>query len=196
VIGGWFVRQLEPPVTRKLLWQIAGVAGVYNYRLYAASRTFELTLNAQWNGAQWVKDTTTLASAKLELNNFELRISSDDAQVSPFADVWASSIGIPVAGHGQQSLDAGGNWTSPGPTETYIAWQGVSGANIGRVGAGASFRKAFPATPSSITFVLLDGANIASGPFVHAPTAHGTGAQVNAAQGSVDTHFYARVIAS
>jgi hypothetical protein len=182
------------PGTRKLLWDIAGTAGGYHYRLYAASRTLEITLNARWDGAQWVKDTAALASGKLEINSTELRLNSDDATASPFPDQWASSVGLGVAGHGQQSLDAGGNWISPGASETYLGWQG-SGGNVTSLGAAAPFRKVFPAAPSSITFALVASQNLATAPVAIAVAATGTGAVFTAASFGF-TQFYARVIAS
>jgi hypothetical protein len=183
------------PATRKLLWEIAGGAGSYSFRLYAGLRTFEITLNARWDGAQWVKDVAQ-ASAKLELSNLELRLSSDDGQASPFPDAWTTSIGIGIAGHGQQSFDAGGNWISAGPTESYIGWQGQAPSLGLRVGAGASFRKQFPATPSSITFAVLSSQNLATGPTPFFPTAAGTGAFIETQAIGGFTHFYARVFAS
>jgi len=182
------------PAVRKLLWEIAGAAGAYNYRFYATTRALEFTLNAQWNGAQWVKDSTAFASAKFEINNTEIRINAGDALASPFPDVWASSIGIGVTGHGQQSFDAGGNWTSPGPTETYIGWAGPGGTSV--IGGGAPFRKVFPVTSSSITFVSLGALNIASGPVPFAVAAAGTGATATTAVPNASTHFFVRVIAS
>jgi hypothetical protein len=183
------------PTIRKLLWEIAGPPGAHKYRLYAAAQAFEVTLNAAWNGARWVKDVA-LPSTKLELASTELRLRSDDAQTSPFDDVWPSSVVLEFSRHGQQKLDAGGNWSSLGPTESYAAWQGVSGSFIGRVGTGASFRKAFPATPSSITFVPLELVNISAGPVAHLPTPHGTGVRADVAQGNADTHLYVRVLAT
>ncbi|HEX7842503.1 MAG TPA: hypothetical protein VF469_33750, partial [Kofleriaceae bacterium] len=181
------------PATRKLLWDIAGTAGV-NTRIYAASRALEVTINARWDGAQWVKDSIELASAKLEFKGTELRLNSDDATASPFPDQWASSVAIGVTSHGQQSLDAGGNWVSPGATETYLGWQGSS-ANVTSLGAAASFRKVFPSTPSSITFAVVASQNLATAPVAIAVTATGTGAVFTASLFGF-TQFYARVIAS
>jgi hypothetical protein len=179
---------------RKLLWEIAGAAGAYNYRLYATRATFELTVNARWDGTQWLKDSTTSLSAKLEMNSIEFRLNSDDGFTSPFPDQWPSSIGIEIPRHGKQSFDAGGNWTSPGLTETYIAWQGESPREL-VVGSGAPFRKVFPATPSSITFSLLGSLNMSSGPFPFFPTAAGTGAVILALNPNENTHFNVRVFA-
>jgi hypothetical protein len=184
------------PATRKLLWEIAGAADGYSYRIYATSRTLEFTLNARWNGMQWEKDSTALASAKFELNHFEIRINTDDSMTSPFNDSWTSSVGIGVAGHLHQAFDAGGNWTSPGPTETYIGWQGFGSNGNTNIGSGAPFRKMFPAVPSSITFVTLSALNVIAGPFAIFPTTAGTGANMTVAAPNANANFYTRVIAS
>jgi hypothetical protein len=183
------------PTMRKLLWEIAGAANAYKYRLYAELHAFEITVNARWDGTQWVKDTVTLPSSKLELTATDLRLNSNDAQTSPFADTWANSIDIQLTGHGKQAFDEGGNWSSSGATETYISWQGPRPSS-GIVGGGAPFRKVFPATPSSITFNVLNSLNMASGPFVFFPTAAGTGAFVGATATSTEVRFTARVFAS
>jgi hypothetical protein len=183
------------PVVRKLLWEIGGGAGSYNYRLYAARASFELTVNARWDGAQWVKDTSA-ASTKLEMNNFELRINSDDAAVTPFADQWPSSIGIEVTGHGRQTFDAGGNWTSPGPTEAYAGWRGSSGPAGTSIGTGTTFRKMFPATPSSITIALLVSQNLLNPPVAIAAAASGTGVSAETQSPNNITMLFARVIAT
>ncbi|HYM98068.1 MAG TPA: hypothetical protein VET26_12260 [Candidatus Sulfotelmatobacter sp.] len=184
------------PSTRKLLWEITGT-GNYNYRLYAASRTLEFTLNAQWNGTQWVKDSTAWISAKLELNNFQFRIRTDNAATSPFADTaWTGTIDMEFQTGNSLTLDVNGNWTSPGTTETYIAWQGLSPASGNtNVGSGAPFRKVFPATPSSITFTTLDSPNLTSGPFSWMAAASGTGAFIGT-NANTSARFYARVTAS
>lgn len=183
------------PTVRKLLWEIAGAANAYKYRLYAELHALEITVNARWDGTQWVKDTATLPSSKLELNATDLRLNSNDTQSSPFGDTWANSIDIQLAGHGKQAFDAGGNWSSSGVTETYISWLGPRPSS-GVVGGGAPFRKVFPATPSSITFNVISSLNLASGPFVFFPTAAGAGAFVGATTTSTEVRFAAQVFAS
>lgn len=183
------------PTVRRLLWEIAGAANTYQYRLYAELHALEITVNARWDGTQWVKDTVTLPSSKLELTATNLRLNSNDTQTSPFADTWDNSIDIQVTGHGKQAFDAGGNWTSPGATQTYISWQGPRPPS-GIVGGGAPFRKVFPGIPSSITFKVLDGLNVGSGPFIFLPTAAGTGAYVSSSPSNAEVRFSALVFAS
>lgn len=184
----------SPIGTRKLLWQIAGPS--YGYRLYATRSTFELTLNAAWDGAQWVKDAAAVGSSKLELNTTELRLNADEALATPFADTWPNTIGLGFPSHGRQSFDAGGNWTSPGATDTYIGWRGTSGNTAQPVGAGAPFRKLFPVTPSSITFEVLATQNLQSPPTALLATPGGLGASANVVSPNSPTFFFTRVIAS
>jgi len=183
------------PTTRKLLWEIAG--GLSKYRMYATGTSLEFVTNGRWNGAAWVKDAAQLATTKFELNVNEMRISADTGGTGTFNDVWSNSIGIPLANHGQQSFDAGGNWTSPGSTETYIAWQGQSPpSGTLNVGSGAPFRKAFPATPSTVTFSFIEEANVSAGPFAVQTNAMGTGGAITVLAANVNARFYTRVIAS
>lgn len=187
------------PSTRKLLWDIEG--GTYNIRLYSTSRTIEITLNARWDGSQWVKDSTAWISAKLELNNFEFRVRTDNSGTSPFADsAWTGTIDMNFQTGNTLTLDTSGNWTAPGSTRTYAAAQcprASAGFNF-NIGSGASFRKVFSATPSSITFATHSLFNIASGPFSFDESPYGTGvfAGTDSVAGGTTCYFYTDVIAS
>jgi hypothetical protein len=183
------------PGQRKLLWEIAGQVNVYKYRLYAELHTLEITVNARWDGAQWVKDTAALPSSKLELNGTNFRLNSSESSNAPVDDIWPNTIDVQMSGHGKQSFDPGANWTSSGATETYIGWRGSS-SNIQSIGAAAPFRKMFPVTPSSITFVLVASQRISTAPVAFATTTSGTGAVCSVAAFDADVFFFARVIAS
>jgi hypothetical protein len=184
------------PLQRKLLWEISGGADAYKYRVYAGHFTFEITVNARWDGTQWVRDAAAFGSSKLELNGSNFRLNSTDANNAPIGDNWPNRFDIELVGHGRQSIDVGGNLTSSGATETYVGWQGSSPPLAIRVGAGASFRKQFPAVPSSITFAVLSSQNVATGPTVVSPTGAGTGAFIETTNVNTITNFYARVFAS
>jgi hypothetical protein len=184
------------PVTRKLLWEIIGIS--YSFRFYSSTRTLEITLNARWNGTQWVKDSTSFVSLRFGIHNAEIRVCSDDALVSPFSDsAWPTQVALGIQSHGSQSFDAGGNWISPGQTTIFLGWQGQSPpSGGGTLGTAASFRKYFPATPSSITFTVYDSVNIASGPTAYLATPSGSGATVTLTTPNTATRFYAGLIAS
>lgn len=96
---------------------------------------------------------------------------------------------VPLAG---PTLDAAGQITASGQIETYVGWEGRAG-DTSYVGGGCSFGKAFPSTPSSFTFTLLDSNNLASGPFSYVPTAYGTGVYIGVTTTNALAYFYARV---
>ena len=186
------------PSTRKLLWEIAG-SGNYSFRLYSTGRTLEFTLNAGWNGTAWAKDNASWWSVRFDINNFQFRCLAESSTNATFADsAWVGGVTFSLAGSGVgQTLDTNGNFTGPGSTETYVGWQGqCPPSGNTNIGAGAPFRKVFPATPSSITFTTLDTINMASGPYSFAPTAAGTGVFITPTTANANTRFYTRVFAS
>jgi len=184
------------PGIRKLLWEIAGTSDNYKFRLYATGRTLEFTLNARWDITEWVKDVPTQASTKFEINNNELRFNADAALAARFPDAWANSIGMGIAGHGAQDLDAGGNWISAGATETYAAWSGPS-ANSTRVGIGVPFRKMYPAFSGSITFSPIGiTRNVTGSLLAISGTTSGITVVANVTTANTDTFFATRVLAA
>jgi hypothetical protein len=177
------------PQVRKLLWEIHGPA--YSYRFYAGIRALELVVNAKWVGAQWAKDIGATASSKLLLNNNELQVFADDGSASPFNDdSWKFAVSFAL-NQSAQTLDIGGNWVSAGPTETYAGAFNPGGVSI--MGGSCSFRKQFPATPSSITFTLTSQVGFTGLPAAIAPTPVGTGVFTGA---SNPGNFFCRVRAS
>jgi hypothetical protein len=184
------------PGVRKLLWEIAGTADNYKFRLYATSRTLEFTLNARWDRVEWVKDIAAQASTKFEINNNEFTFNADAELVSPFADTWDNSIHFGITNHGAQELDAGGNWISAGATETYAAWSGPSG-NATRVGVGVAYRKMYPVFSGSITFSPIGiMRNVAGALFAISATTSGTTVVATVAAANTETFFAARVFSS
>jgi len=148
------------PTNRKLLWQVTG--GTYGLRIYYTDRTIEITLNARWDGTQWVKDTTSFFSARFFHNNFESRFQLHASATSPFADSeWTGSVSRNFIFNTDgvsdgQSLTIGREYTVPGALRGYSAtegeWASTSTVNIG---GGASFSSGrLPANPSSITFTV------------------------------------------
>lgn len=65
----------QPPFsgsTKALLWDAQGTgAGVARFRVYLDGDSLWLTMNANWNGTQWVKQATGNAAAlRLGRNTF------------------------------------------------------------------------------------------------------------------------------
>ena len=158
------------PTNRKLLWQVTG--GTYGLRLYYTDRTIEITLNARWDGTQWVKDTTSFFSARFFHNNFESRFQLHASATSPFVDSeWTGSVsrqfvfdtdGIADG----EALTMGRERDVPsGPLTGYSATEGEWGSTQANIGGGASFASGrLPAAPSSITFTVHSQFNTSNSP--------------------------------
>jgi len=74
------------PSTRKLLWEFA--IGGYKGRFYSSTSfngAFEVTINARWDGSQWVRDSSSLFAVKWTFHNYEFRIDVKTGSGS-FAD--------------------------------------------------------------------------------------------------------------
>jgi hypothetical protein len=185
------------PSIRKLLWEIAGT-GNYSYRFYSTNRTMELTLNARWQSGSWVKDNVAWGSSKLELNNFELHYRTHNTGASPFADsAWTGDWQVTPDTGQVQSFDSSGEWTSPGATVAYVAAEGVGGSGIDKnIGGGATFRKVFPATPSSFTFSNIATGNLSFGPATYGASQYGIGAYAAVSDETNSGFFFATVTAS
>lgn len=193
--------------TRKLLWDIFASTSTGNFRLYASTNGFEITVNARWSGSQWVKDNTetVMASTKFQITPGGFDLRSDSAPyTSPFNDVdaaWTNRLF--VGGNGVQTFNNGGNWISPGQTTSYAAWQGQSPPTGLVVGSGASFRKIFASTPSSCTaaFVTPTSSSLLNVPTSPVPsctnnTTDGTFVSVTATTANANTRFCAIVTAT
>ena len=171
----------------------------YSVRFYSTSRTLEITLNASWNGTAWAKDNTGWWSVRFDINNFQFRCLAESSTNATFADsAFVGGIVFNVAGTGAgQTFDTNGNFTGPGSTEAYAAWQGqCPPSGNTNVGSGASFRKVFPATPSSVTFTVLDSVNLSTGPTVFMASVAGTGCFITPTTANANTRFYTSVFAS
>jgi hypothetical protein len=191
------LKTTSAPTARKLLWEI--FSGIYAIRFYATPRALELTLNARWDGAQWARDSIDTRALRADLTNFGLRLQAEDSTSPAFGD--AAFVGgflLPIGATGPGiSVDQTGNWYAPGFTEAYAGWQGQSPpSGNGCIGTGVTFRKVFPAAPSSITFTYLSGQNISGPVTATAVTPCGCGVIVNTSAVNVNASFFVRVLAA
>lgn len=189
------------PTARKLLWEFA-INANYKGRLYSSKSfngAFEFTINARWDGTQWVRDSANagLFAEKWTFHNYEWRIDVKTASAASFLDSsWDGffKIEFPFAAPSNVTVHSNGEVEGPGQCNSYIAAQAQQSGN-GNLGGGAPWKKQFPSTPSSITFNTVSTLNVASGPFSFAASRFGTGAFVGAGGGTT-TWFYTEVIAS
>jgi len=186
----------DAPTTRKLLWEFA--IGSYNGRLYSSTTfngAFEVTINARWDGAQWVRDAFSLFSVKWTFHNYEFRIDVKTGSGN-FADgAWTGffDLTFPFGAPNNLTLDVNGQLEGTGTCNSYIGAEAYQ--TNGTLGSGAPWKRQFPSTPSSITFQTITSLNVASGPFSFGPSRFGTGAYIGVGAGSA-TWFYADVTAS
>lgn len=179
------------PSTRKLLWEIQSGGGM-KVRFYAAGDgAFEITFNARWDGAQWVRDSSGNNSSALRMDRFTFSLRRK-LPSGNFADTWDGSwdINIPTNGANSWNTD---DWFGNGQTTSYCAAQAVESEN-GNLGTGCTWKHRFSVAPSSITFAMQSQSGVSSGPFAFATSDIGTGVFVGGSAGT--TWFYTHVTAS
>jgi hypothetical protein len=185
------------PTTRKLLWEFA--IGGYKGRLYSSTSfngAFEVTINARWDGSQWVRDSSSLFAVKWTFHNYEFRIDVKTGTGSFADNSWTGffDLEFPFGAPNNLTLDVNGQLEGTGTCNSYIAAQATESGN-GNLGSGAPWKRQFPSTPSSITFSTISTNNVSSGPFSFAASRFGTGAYVGSGAGTT-TWFYTDVTAS
>jgi hypothetical protein len=156
------------PTTRKLLWEFA-INGNYKGRLYSSTSyngAFEFTINARWDGTQWVRDSTLFAE-KWTFHNYEWRVDVRTT-TGNFADsAWDGffSVAFGSAAPKNISIDVNGELNSSGPLTGYSATEGEWGSTAANIGGGASFASGrLPAAASSITFTVKSQTNTNNSP--------------------------------
>jgi hypothetical protein len=179
------------PSTRKLLWEIQSGGGM-KVRFYAGTDgAWEVTCNARWDGAQWVRDSSGNNSSALRMDRFTFSLKRK-LPSGNFADIWDGSwdINIPTNGVNSWNTD---DWFGNGQTTSYCAAQAVESEN-GNLGTGCTWKHRFSVAPSSITFAMQSQSGVSSGPFAFATSDIGTGVFVTGSAGT--TWFYTHVTAS
>ena len=158
------------PTTRKLLWEFA-INANYKGRFYSSTTyngSLELTMNARWDGAQWVRDSTSMVAVKWTFHNYEWRIDVNTGSGS-FADsAWTGYYRVQFSASAPKNItvEETGEQTSLGPLTGYSATEGEWSANsTANIGGGASFASGrLPAAPSSITFTVKQQSSTGNSP--------------------------------
>lgn len=189
------VRTAATTTTRKLLWEVGN--GAFSLRFYVSSLIqFEWTVNAKWNGALWVQDRTDLDSGKLELTAQGLthRTLPAGALASWDDTQWPGGVQLVADPSALNVLDQTGTLTAPGTTETYAGYQGVVGAAGTTVTVGCSFKKRYPANPSSFTFIPVGTAAGVSSTFTTTnATVSGLGVVATVSASTATASFFVRI---
>lgn len=167
------------PTTRKLLWEFAINAG-YKGRLYSSTSfngAFEVTINARWDGTQWVRDSSSLFSVKWTFHNYEWRIDVKTGSGNFTDSTWTGfhRFEFPFSAPNNIIHEASGEVTSSGPLTGYSGTEGEFSSNA-NIGGGASFASGrLPAAPSSVTFTVKSSAGTTGSPSAWATDRMGVG---------------------
>jgi hypothetical protein len=185
---------------RTLLWEAAPVTPAtddFVTRLYRHLLGFEVSVNARWDGSQWVKDVSGTAS-RLRIETSKTLLEMHSTAATSFGDTsWTGTFTVQPSTTAQALINAAAELQGPGQIESYVAQQcRTSTSGNTNIGSGCSFRKIFPATPSSVTFSTIASSGISSGPTAYSVTKFGSGAYCGTTASGGTAYFYARVFAS
>ncbi|ACY13472.1 hypothetical protein [Haliangium ochraceum] len=154
-------RTIRQPVlagTKALLWDAAGVGGASAHlRVYADDASVWFTVNAAWDGGQWVRDTTTAFAGGFRFSRGEFALLNERGTSPTFA-TWTNTWTLPMGSATNSAFETTGAIRE-------IGRLGMQGTNIHdaprnmAMGGAVTFRCRFPATPSSITLSVKDASN-------------------------------------
>ncbi|MBE2251886.1 MAG: hypothetical protein IAE78_20290 [Myxococcus sp.] len=148
----------QPPFsgsTKALLWDAQGTgAGVARFRVYLDGDSLWLTMNASWNGTQWVKQATGNAAAlRLGRNTFEL--VHEGTPATQFA-LWTRTWRLPIDSNAVNSaFELSGSVRETGYCGAKM-YNPTGASQFMMLGNVVNFRSRFPAAPSSITLAVRD----------------------------------------
>lgn len=150
-------RAIRQPIfagSRVLLWDARGSGGsAGRFRVYSDATSIWMTLNAAWNGASWVRDTTALPAGGLRLSRNEFELLHFNLSGSSFT-AWARTWRLPMSSSVNSGFETTGAIRETGRigetiTNTHDARRTLA------IGGSTTFRSRFQATPSSITLTAL-----------------------------------------
>ena len=132
----------------------AGTGGVSGqFRVFADDDDIWFTMNADWNGSQWAKDSPG-QSGGFRFGRSAFEILYDNAGATTFTD-WANHWRLPMGVTVNSAFETHGTIREIGKvalqaTNTY------SDTRTMAMGVPVTFRNRFPAIPSSVTFTPND----------------------------------------
>jgi hypothetical protein len=149
------IRQPNLGGTKALLWDSAGIGGpAGRLRVYADESSIWFTLNASWNGIQWVRDSTNYFCGGFRFSRNEVELIQEDSYAAAFTQ-WTRTWMLPMSGPTNSAFETSGTIQEIGrigmeATNTFDAARAMA------LGGSTNFRSRFPAPPSSVTFRPID----------------------------------------
>jgi hypothetical protein len=146
-----------------LLWEAIGVgSAATHFRVYADSDSMWFVLNASWNGSAWARDSTSWFCGGFRFSRQDFEFLHEDTFAATFT-TWNRTWLLPFRGSPNSAFVTTGAINEIGRCgiESHNTYNATR--NMG-VGATATFRSRFPATPSSITFASSSSYNFSGNP--------------------------------
>jgi hypothetical protein len=139
---------------RVLLWEARGTGAVAaRARFYLDDTSLWITLNAQWNGAQWVRDTADHCGG-LRLSRDEFELVHYGLAIPTGFTTWQRRWTLPMGGAVNTAFETSALVTEVGHLSLEATNCGAAALSIA-MGCAATFRTRLPAPPSSVTFAPL-----------------------------------------
>ncbi|MHC4941149.1 MAG: hypothetical protein ACYTHK_19610 [Planctomycetota bacterium] len=118
-------------------------------RVYADTTSIWFTINASWDGTQWVRDSTSWFSGGFRFSRSEIEFLHENSFASTFT-TWTRTWTLPMSATTNSAFETTGTIQEIGR----VGMEGTNTYNATRtmaLGGCTNFRSRFPATPSSIT---------------------------------------------
>ena len=144
------IRQPNLGGTKALLWDAIGIGGAAGrLRVYADTTSIWFTLNASWDGSQWVRDSTSCFSGGFRFSRSDIEFLHEDS-FDPTFTTWTSTWTLPMSSTNNSAFELSGTVREVG--RVGMEWSNADNATRTLAGGGAvTFRSRFSAAPSSIT---------------------------------------------
>lgn len=154
----------QPPLggTKALILDSnASGSAATHLRIYADGSSVWFTLNASWDGAQWVRDSGGTFCGAFRFARNEIEFLHEDSFAATFT-TWTRTWRLPMSSTVNSAFELTGTVREVG--RVGMEWSNADSATRTLAGGGSvTFRNRFPATPSSITFSALNTSSGFSG---------------------------------
>ena len=154
----------QPPLggTKSLILDSnASGSAATHLRTYADGSSIWFTLNASWDGAQWVRDAGGTFCGAFRFARNEIEFLHEDSFAATFT-TWTRTWRLPMSSTVNSAFELTGTVREVG--RVGMEWSNADSATRSLASGGSvTFRNRFPATPSSITFSALNTSSGFSG---------------------------------
>ncbi len=154
----------QPPLggTKALILDSnASGSAATHLRIYADGSSVWFTLNASWDGTQWVRDAGGTFCGSFRFARNEIEFLHEDSFAATFT-TWTRTWRLPMSSTVNSAFELTGTVREVG--RVGMEWSNADSATRSLAGGGSvTFRNRFPATPSSITFSALNTSSGFSG---------------------------------